>query len=295
MATTETVKNLKIASYKDLGLYYSGNQAGNSSSPHTQLDVPALNDVAFDNEKFRWWWVVRDDDTDEWRLIKTTTILSDDKINVTRGFDAQVADGQLLHFVLILSWDEMLTAIKNGLSDKYYPSRASISLTADQKEYNITTSASWIRTWSQIMDVRVRDVGDGATKPIEVAQPAFHARDDDGEALLILPEGISDVTNKTLEIQARRYYDVSSLADASTVTLVSERLLRAAIKYEALKMIFNKMGPAAKRIFGQMQVLVEKELAEEEARWQKNDVKRDWHTTGMRQSFNADMVIGWSW
>lgn len=289
MAGVATFHDLVLSSMKDIGCLISGLTTAISSQTteaNDTLTIASLRDRSYDDDRFRFWYAALDSDLTTFRLVKSTTATTTGAIVVQRGYSAQVASGALIDLFLVLAPDEAKLAVNNGLVDKFIYQRVVVPVVQDQREYDLTAAVPWLHTSTQIVSVRVREEALGLGSPTEYDQPVMDAIDDAARVKIIVPP-ITDTGTRTLIVNARHYYD-PLVNDGDTITIVSEKLIRAACKVKVLELIFNKLGPAAKRIFGQMQVLAERELAQEEARWQAQIVKRDWLTS-------RDPQIGDAW
>lgn len=277
----------------EIGAYRTGAQSGNTGGSHDELTVPSLKDFAFDDERFRWWYAERSDES-EWRLVKSTTLTDDNKLALSRGFTDAITDGQTVRFYGILDPTEWRTACKTALASKFRISRISITAVAGQREYALTATASWLHIRGQIIRITIRDISSGATKPLEDEMPGYRLIEEDLTVKLLLPKPLEVVANRTLEIEARQYFDAPNLADDSALLLVP-RLYHAACKESCLEAIFTKLGPAAKRFYGMMMVRAGQEHSKEEARWQEGTVKRDLtkETADVGGDPNSDVAWGW--
>lgn len=289
MALTIDRVTIRESAAKSLGLLHSFTCNTNTVSPHSSIICPTILDLAIDNERFQYAYLWKS--AGEWRQVDTV-----DRVNATfvlsRGFAAQVNVNAVLKAYGTLTPDDWDEACDEGLEDKFYLDRVGITLVADQREYNISNSANWIQTQGQIGRMRFRYLGDGSTKPQEQDLPVAYAFDTDHVVKVIVPAQ-ADVANTTLQVEARHYYKAPFTNDASTITLPS-RLAIAAVRYAALKKIFQRLGVKAKQIFGQSMVLCEKELAEEEARWMPRSAQRDWQSEEDPLVGNHE-AVSWAW
>ena len=294
-AVTETFKNLVINSMDDLGLYFTATLDANTTGSHDELSMNGILDISVDDEKMRWWYIADAADLGVYRLIESTTVTADGKIKLSRGFPAQVNSDAVMHLFLTLSPREARRAVNNALKGKFLDARAAVTLALDTTEYNLTATIADLTSKGQLKRIIMRDISAGSTLPQENPVPVQDVFDDDGEVKLILPSSFDPVTSRTLQVEYRKYYAPLS-ADADTINISgSELLIRTAVRHEMLKMIFQKMGPAAKRHFGQGMVLTEKELAEEETKHLSRDTKKDLQTTRRRLSGDPSMDMNWSW
>lgn len=159
----------------------------------------------------------------------------------------------------ILTPKEMNDSIDVALSKLWFRDRASVSLDATHNRYSLST-LTWITDPSQLMELKYRSV-DSADSNKDVREHPVINRliEVDADVLAVTLYDIPSVaTSYTLEVVGRHYYEALS-TDSSTTTCPLP-LARAAIKYELLKKIFNKLGQAAKQNFGMEMVLAEQEI-----------------------------------
>lgn len=299
MADTLTFKQLVIEVADDLGCHVQKVTSG-ASSQTTEADdtvpIASLRDLAIDDLKYRYWYLALDSDLSTFRLVKSTGLPTNGNLVMTRGFASAVGSGSTVHAFMVLDPDNWKLACNNGLRDKYIEARFAVPFAADRSEYNLTEAAPWLKTAGQILRMRLRDENSGHLMPLEYELPVVRPFDDYGSVKLQLPKAYaqSNAMNKSMVISARRYYDKLT-SDSDVIQIVASRLIRSACKFEALKLIFSTLGPAARQKWGQQMVLAEKELAEEEARWMPTTVKRDWQTEDERGSGDPEAAHGWAW
>lgn len=373
MAQTTSCRSIKVGAAKSLGNYFSAALSAASVNPHLTLTVPQIADVAFDAERFQFWYVQRQSpaavtitsssaadpttittasahfvapgdiiliaghdlatrngtftvlttptDTtftidvssagaggtggtftlvSQYRLITSTGLPAASTITLQRAFQGGAAftalpAGTLFDFFLILSPDEWKDCADEAIKDKFYKDRLSITLAADTTEYDLTDStaahyAPWFQSKGQFIRARFRDTSSAAA-PLEWEVPAIYFNEDDYGVVVRFPTLPSDVASVKVIIEARHYYSAFD-SDASTTTL-PERLAVKACAREALRKIFQKLGPAAKRIYGMAMALSENDLAEQEARWLDNSARRDMSDEDM--AYGGDPLRGFDW
>ena len=284
-ALTTNRRDIRKKAMKAIGALYT--LACDSASASTTIAASGIKDIAVDDERFAYAYLY-DETQDESRLV-TSTDVSAGTLTIQRAFSGD-ANGNTLELILILSFDEANDAINDGLEDKFYETRDVVTLIAGQTEY---TLSNWIKNIGQIKSVRIRDVGAGSTKPTEVPLAAIHPYEDSGIVKILVPavENSSDIT---YEVVARRYQ--TPLTTEIATTTLPERLCVAAAKYEILKKIFIKMGPAAKRHFGMAMKLAEDELMNMELRHMDAGAKRDLTSSEISVvGGNPGAGVNWGW
>lgn len=288
MAIAISKKTLREDAAKSLGLYHEVTLDTNTSSPHTQVSVPDLQDKAVDDERFQWSWLWRS--ASEWRLIASTDV-ANATITVVRAFDGQVDNGTTLAVYGLLSPDDWDVAINNAMQDKFYKDRITVPLVSGQKEY--TPNASWLQMREQIIRMRWRDESSGSTKPVEGEVAVAFPVEANHAVTIIVPSQPTDATNTSLIIEARHY--IGKLSDDTDQITLPGNLAQAAVKHEALKSIFQKMGPQARKFYAQQMVLTERDLAEQENRWLPTTSHRDWSDED--EPIGGDPTAGpeWGW
>jgi len=282
-----TFKEIREACAKSLGLYLEVTTNTNTVNAHTILTCPDLEDKVVDNEYLRSAYVWRSES--EWRRVESTDV-PNATITVTRGFATQVAANSVMKVYRLLSPDEWKTAADDGLRDKFFKDRITVPLVDGQREY--TPNAAWLKTEGQIVRMLFRDVNDGSTKPVESAVAAVRVSEVDHVVKVILPTQ-PNITNVSLIIEARHYFDAAT--NDNTTYSLPNKLSEAAVKREALRQIFHKLGPAAKKVFGQQMVLTEQDLAAAEARWLDTTVRRDLFDEDVPLGGDPGASAGWSW
>ena len=289
MAQTSTKAELRVGGAKSLGLYAEVTANANATVSNTKFTAPDLADKAVDNERFQDSFIWRKED--EWRRIESADV-PNVTITVARGWDDDNVNGVTFAIYGILDLDEWDTVIDDGLQDKFHKDRITIPLVSGQKEYSMPSGAEWLQTKGQIIRMRWRDESSGATKPVEDEVSIAYPVEADHVLKIVVPSQPSG-TNVSLIIEARHYFDKLT-SDSNTVSLPG-RLAEAAVKHEALKLIFQKMGPGAKRVFGQQMVLTERELQGQEARWLDTDAHRDWSDEDEPFGGDPEGAFDWSW
>ena len=285
-ALTTDRRSIREKAMKALGLYQS--LVCSAPSASTTIAVVGLKNVAVDDERFQYANLYSRNQ-DEWVLI-TDTDVSAGTLTVSIAFSAD-ANANLLELLLVLNFDEINDAINDALEDKFYETRDVVTLVSGQTEY---TLSNWIKNIGQIKSVRIRDVGAGSTKPIEIPLAALHPYEVAGVVKIMVP-GVENAANITYEVVARRY-QVPLTSDTSQTTTIPERLCVAAAKYEILKKIFIKMGPAAKRHFGMAMKLAEDDLAAMELRHMDAGAKRDYTASEVSVvGGNPEANVSWGW
>src|SRR3990172_620271 len=222
-----TFKEIRESCAKSLGLYLEVTTNAATASPHVALTCPDLEDKAVDNEYPRSAYIWRSES--EWRRVESTDV-PNATITVSRGFATQVATNTLLKVYRLLSPDEWKTAADDGLRDKFFKDRITVPLVDGQKEY--APNAAWLKSEGQIMRMLFRDETNGATKPVEGAVAAGRGFEGDHVVKGVLP-GRPTVTNTSLIIEARHYYDAAT-NDATTYSLPN-KLAEAAVKRGAVR------------------------------------------------------------
>jgi len=280
---------LRVGAAKSLGLYVEVTANTNAANSNTLITCPDLKDKAIDNERFQDSFIWRKEG--EWRLIASDGVdVPNATITVARAWSNNNVNNVTFGIYGILSLDDWDTVIDEAMQDKFYKDRVTIPLVSGQKEY--TPNASWLQTKGQIIRMRWRDESSGATKPIEGEVAVAYVVDVDHGIKVIVPSQPSE-SNTSLIIEARHYFGKMA-ADNAIVTLPG-RLAEIAVKHEALKLIFQKMGPGAKRVFGQQMVLTERELQSQEARWLDTDAHRDWSDEDEPFGGDPEGAFDWGW
>lgn len=291
MSVPMTLRQLRVAAAKSLSAYFEGVCSVDSGSGNTVLTIPAIADVAYDAERFQFWFAWRD--VDEWRLVSTTGLPGATTLTVTRAFDSTVAIGEVIGMYLILTPDEWTEACKDALGDKFYKDRFAVEISDEGTEYDLTAQAPWLQTKGQILRVRLRREATSG-QPTETDVPSTYVAEHDYGVKLIIPRAAQSlfIDSTMLIVEARHYYTLDGETD--TITL-PRGLAIAAAKHEALKRIFQKLGPAAKRVYGQQMVLTSQDLTEQEARWLDNVAVRDWSDEEFPLAGDAERGMAWGW
>ena len=286
-------QEIVIEAADDLGCHLALTTTADSATSATIITIAALEDHTIDDSKFRHHYLAVDSDLDKWRLVSSTTASTDGKLTVSRGFTtaADVDDAQDLHLFKVLSPTEWRLAANNGLRDKYLKARFYIPFDDQVDEYNLTIAAPWMKSTEQILRIRIRDERDN--RVTEAEMPVRYIYDNEGSVVMQIPKVYAAVGMGIL-IEARRYYDKSTNW-SDQILMTHSKLIRAAVKHEALKLIFATLGQQARGYFGQQMLLTERELVEQEARFQSTTVKRDWATEEVRSTGDRQALAGWRW
>lgn len=235
--------------------------------------------------------------TNQFRVVSSSGVPSAGTVTLTRAFQgdptfAALPVGTPFDMYLILTPDEWLDAAGTAISDSFYKDKAEITLVAGQTEYNVTSVASWLMTEGQVLRARYRDATVAAA-PVEADVPAIYFDEDDFALTARLPTLPSNVANVTLRIDARHYYP--KFTTWSDTTTLPEALAVQKTVDVALKKIFQKLGPAAKRVYGMAMVVAERDLAESEGRWLDNTAKRAYSSEEYPLGGADDYVMSWGW
>ena len=154
---------------------------------------------------------------------------------------------------------------------------------AEVKEYVLP---AWIMDKGQIVRMRWRH--DDTGQESEVASADVFQ--DEYTMTLKLPQ--NPPTNQSIIIEARHYY-AELTSDASSL-IGPQKLIETACKFEALRIIFDKMGPAAKRFYAQTWMATKDELAGQEKRWLNTDTARDWNEEEDSLSHDDGLLAAYS-
>ena len=285
-------QDLVIEAADDLAFHIAFTPTANAESSDTVIVAATLKDKTIDDSKFRHVYIARDAALGTWRLVTSTTAATDGKLTVSRAFaSGEVDTNDDLHLFKVLDPDEWMIAANNGLRDKYLKSRFYIPFADEQDEYNLTVAAPWLTTDEQILRFRLRD--ERNNRITEADLPVRYLYNNEANVILQIPK-VYAAQGMGIVIEARRYY--SKVTDwTEQIRMTHPRLLRAAIKHEALKLIFTTLGQQARGYWGQQMLLTERELAEQEAKFMSTTVKRDWATEEVRSTGDSQALAGWRW
>ena len=288
-----SLQSLVIEAADDLACHLALTTTADSATSATIITIGALEDQTIDDSKFRHHYLAVDSDLDKWRLVVSASASTDGKLTLSRGSTtaADVDNTQALHLFKVLNPTEWMLAANNGLRDKYLKTRLNIPFATEQDEYNLTATAPWLKTDEQILRFRIRDERDN--RVTEAEMPVRYIYDNEGSVVMQIPKVYAAVGMGIL-IEARRYYDKSTNW-SDQILMTHSKLIRAAVKHEALKLIFATLGQQARGYFGQQMLLTERELVEQEARFQSTTVKRDWATEEVRSTGDRQALAGWRW
>lgn len=282
-----TRKTIRERAADSLSIFLDSLQAAPDSPSIVRL--ANITDVAIDDERFRWYYVYVPDNN-EFRLV-TAVNVANGAVTLGRDFTANVVQNSVVQIYGLLNPDEWNSIIDNEVMPALFrEDRVVIPLVSGTYEYNATSVASWLTTEEQIIRMRLRDQT-VAIAPREGEAPAVYIKEVDDHNVWAILQIID--TNQRLVIEARRYY--TAFGNETSTVNINERLVVERAKYQALKRIFQRLGAAAKRIYGQQMVLTERDVIEEERRRLKVTVRRDWSDETEPIAGNPDAEINWTW
>lgn len=284
-----TRKQIRESGAKALGVYVDlGSPASNSANGLVGT-FNKVADLAVDNEKFRWSYLYNSTDA-EFRLV-TNTVASNGLTTVQRAFTNSILTTKSYQLYGILSPDEWNDIIdEEALPNLYYRDRFTITLIAGTTEYNATNTASWLTTVEQIIRIRFKNDQDANAPAYAEAPVVYPYQGGDGVVTISIPS-FNDVDK--LLVEGRHYY--TALGNETNTVAGPPKLFTTKAKHEALQRIFHTMGPAAKKIFGQQMVLVERNLAEVEKRFQSHTVMRDYWSEDEPLAGDPFGTPNWTW
>lgn len=261
---------LREAAAAELGIGYIDIAATDTDTD--TVNCPAIRDIigGTDARILEGMFVLNKDDTTaagQWRSVSSHSYATDD-IELTRAWTSSTGDLATIDIYSLLTPTEMNDCIDVALGKLWYRDRASISLDATHNRYSLS-SLTWLTDPSQLMELKYRSVDSSdSSKDVREHPVVNRLIEVDADVLAVTLYDIpSSPTSYTLEVVGRHYYEALS-TDASTTTCPLP-LARAAIKYEFLKKIFNKLGQAAKQNFGMEMVLAENELERVRSRYRQ--------------------------
>ncbi len=203
----------------------------------------------------------------QWRSISAHSFATDD-VTVTRDYFFEVGTPQLLvDFYFILTPAEINNAIDLALSKIWYRDTFAITLVTTENEYDLTSSGSWLKDPSQLIDMSYRFISDDALTTTYTPCVNRRLLSDTDNLTVTLYDRPSDNVNTTLFVTGRRWYEATADDDATITAPLP--LIRAAAKVEVLTKIFNKLGKSAKENFGMELTLTERELETMKARYRQ--------------------------
>jgi hypothetical protein len=243
----------------------------------------------------------------QYRLVTTTGLPAAATITMQRAFQGgptftALPAGTALEFFLILPPAEWDNAAGSAIMDSFYKDRITITPliagVGQGAEYDLTDItktyyAPWFMAKGQFIRARWRNTAT-AGAPYEEELTTLFFEEVNFGMKVIIPRQPSDLTNYTAILEVRHYYP-AFVSDTSTTTL-PERLAIAAITNEALKLIYQKLGPNAKKVYGMAMVLSTNDETEQELRWLDNSAKRDMSDEDQISPSDYDWTIGsWGW
>lgn len=261
MALATTRKQLREDVSALLRLRRQGTVAAvSAASPH-YVDVPSLGQALPQSLAPIAAYLVKGDYSDLRRITDYDAVLG-------RVFFAGSTNpftlGEVVHVYFILQPDEWNLLINTALAKLFTTTLHTIApptLSDNKSDYSLP---AWVSSREQVQRVVVRRAPTG--QPIREAEhPAWSVIVGDNQATLLLHAPIAVDASTSLVVHLRKPYD--KLASDAATTTCPEPLARAAVKVEALRMLWHLMGEEeAKRMFGSELQLAMSELAEAKAR-----------------------------
>lgn len=257
----------------------------------TTVTTVDLAKFTTDDQRFRFAFISTDSGTayTETQLVVSTDV-SANTLVTQAAFAAEPTNADLF---LVLSPDEWLTALNDYVQSLYYIDWAKITLTAGTHEYDLTATADWLTNKEQIISLRYRNTAT-SLDPIEASVPSVFIREDEDVLTANLHVFPNDVSNTALWVEAR-HYNTAEITAWATGVKAQDKLVVAGVKHAALKLIYNKLGPQAKRNYGQAMVLAERDMLTQEHRFQNHTTHKDWQSEEDLQMGNVDGQISWGW
>jgi hypothetical protein len=181
------------------------------------------------------------------------------------GSTQPFAVNDVVHVYLILTPADWNLAIDQALRNLFvtvFYSIAPPTLSETKTDYTLPT---WVSSREQVQKVVIRTAPTGQPV-VEREHPAWSVNVDGNAATLLLHTPLKVDANTSLVVHLRKPYD--KLASDAATTTCPEPLARAAVKVEALRMVWHLMGEEeAKRLFGSELQIAMAELAEAKARF----------------------------
>lgn len=213
------------------------------------LTIDNLEHLIPNGERARDAYVTKDGEV--YRRI-TTSLNSNNEVTLTSSLPG-LDNGDTVGIYFLLPPTAMTTAINDEVSVLSHEVREPITLVANVNEYALP---AWVTNRSQLLDVIFRK--EESTKFREYKAPSFEVQTDDDVVTLRLIHVPLDLTDWSLIVRLRKYYDELT-TESSTTTIpypLASRLARVAI-YKRLRKQYG--SEFVKKIFGWEAVEAERE------------------------------------
>lgn len=257
--------------------------------------ISRLIDLSPDDEKLEDWYLYNPNASPaEWHRVDGFSITSGN-LTAIQAFTDPPEASEAVQLYSILSPDEWRAAVNAFLQTVFFEDVIQITLTSGKNLYGPSDhGATWLQSKGQILGYKYENTGAGAANVARESVPVVEPIEDDNAVSFYFPALPGSVSDLKVHVRARRYY--GALATEADTTTCPYPLLIEGTKFEALKMIFSRMGARAKPMFGQEMVLTERELAKAKGKWlppithEEQRTDEDW--AGVDLGYLPDT---WSW
>ena len=244
----------------DLGIRATATIGGTPTSTH--VSVPGLRNFFEREEPVVGAFAQIRNKASGWRKVDSWDAVTD-LLTVETAWSVTPVSGDTLEIYQHLTPDEINAAIDTAHSLLYFEDRISTALVADQNLYSFASS-TWLKRKGQVISVLLR--GTYAGKIQEIPPGGYDLIEEDDAVSLWLHQVPTDVTDISLVVVARHYYEPFA-SDAATTTCPWQ-LLKAQVAVEVIQRIWSVIGSEkAKQLFGMELALTEKRLNELKQRW----------------------------
>jgi hypothetical protein len=226
---------------RGLRLRVRGTVANKVVGPPVTIDVSAVGGLISQSGAPISAYVWRASGTPDFSDIARITdyTAADGELTLSRDLNPVLSNGDTVDVFSILSPEDWNLVCDDAMENLGRNIRITVAPSSGVAEYDLTTTNTWLTRRNQVESVLVRRT-DGTNLLYEEPYSAYTLLENDNALTLQLHTVPSDLTNLSIIVLAKRYY--ATFATDAATTSCPDVLARAAVRVEALRMIYVLMG-----------------------------------------------------